>query len=177
MHPAPKADLRSLFEQALDLPPIDRANFLRDLQFKSPILYKQLRSLLFAHEGPSAFFEQDGGLWAQITPTDLTGRRFGAYSIVGEIGRGGMGAVYKASRADEAFHKTVAIKLISGGAILSDSALDAFRRERQRPAQRCPAHSRRTVQLRWRPCDYPTAGRPPACLRWLTAGRYADLRR
>ncbi len=135
MHPAPKADLRSLFEQALDLPPIDRANFLRDLQFKSPILYKQLRSLLFAHEGPSAFFEQDGGLWAQITPADLTGRRFGAYSIVGEIGRGGMGAVYKASRADEAFHKTVAIKLISGGAILSDSALDAFRRERQILAQ------------------------------------------
>ena len=135
MHPAPKADLRSLFEQALDLPPIDRANFLRDLQFKSPILYKQLRSLLFAHEGPSAFFEQDGGLWAQITPADLTGRRFGAYSIVGEIGRGGMGAVYKASRADEAFHKTVAIKLISGGAILSDSALDSFRRERQILAQ------------------------------------------
>ena len=61
MHPAPKADLRSLFEQALELPPIDRANFLRDLQFKSPILYKQLRSLLFAHEGPSAFFEQDAG--------------------------------------------------------------------------------------------------------------------
>ena len=135
MHPAPKADLRSLFEQALELPPIDRANFLRDLQFKSPILYKQLRSLLFAHEGPSAFFEQDGGLWAQITPTDLTGRRFGAYSIVSEIGRGGMGAVYKASRADEAFHKTVAIKLISGGAILSGSDLDCFRRERQILAQ------------------------------------------
>jgi serine/threonine protein kinase len=134
MHPAPKADLRSLFDQAIDLPPIDRAHFLRDLQFRSPLLYGQLRSLLLAHEGPSAFFEQDGGIWTQITPMDFTGRRFGAYSIVKEIGRGGMGAVYQATRADDAFHKTVAIKLISG-AVLSDSALDSFRRERQILAQ------------------------------------------
>ncbi len=134
MHPAPKADLRSLFDQAVDLPPIDRARFLRDLQFKSPLLYGQLRSLLYAHEGPSAFFEQDGGIWTQITPMDFTGRRFGAYSIVKEIGRGGMGAVYQATRADEAFHKTVAIKLISG-AILSETALASFRRERQILAQ------------------------------------------
>ena len=59
MNPAPKVNLRALFDQAIDLPPIDRAHFLRDLQFRSPLLYAELRSLLFAHEGPSAFFEQD----------------------------------------------------------------------------------------------------------------------
>ncbi len=134
MHPAPKANLRSLFDQAIDLSPIDRAHFLRDLQFRSPLLYAELRSLLLAHEGPSAFFEQDGGIWSQIAPMDFTGRRFGAYSIVKEIGRGGMGAVYQATRADEAFHKTVAIKLISG-AVLAEAALDSFRRERQILAQ------------------------------------------
>ncbi|WP_051670516.1 serine/threonine protein kinase [Bryobacter aggregatus] len=131
----PKVDLRALFEQAIDLPPIERAQFLREVQFKSPLVYQQLRSLLIAHEGPSAFFEQDGGMWAQLTPTVLIGRRFGAYKIEEEIGRGGMGAVYRASRADDAFHKTVAIKIISGGAILSESALDSFRRERQILAQ------------------------------------------
>jgi hypothetical protein len=46
-----------------------------------------------------------------------------------------MGAVYLASRADDVFYKTVAIKVISGGAALSESALEAFRRERQILAQ------------------------------------------
>lgn len=135
MQLGPNADLRSLFEQAIDLPPIDRARFLREVQFKSPLVYQQLRSLLIAHEGPSAFFEQDGGLWAQLAPVVMIGRRFGAYRIEEEIGRGGMGAVYRASRADEAFHKTVAIKIVSGGAVLSERDLDAFRRERQILAQ------------------------------------------
>ena len=132
---AAKPDLRALFEQAIELPPIERARFLREVQFKSPLVYGQLRSLLIAHEGPSAFFEQDGGLWAQLAPVVMIGRRFGAYQIEEEIGRGGMGAVYRAARADEAFHKTVAIKIVSGGLVLSETALDAFRRERQILAQ------------------------------------------
>jgi len=40
------------------------------------------------------------------------GTRLGAYEIQGEIGRGGMGAVLLASRADEAFERQVAIKLL-----------------------------------------------------------------
>ncbi len=129
------ADLRSLFDEALDLPPIPRATFLRDVQFSSPLVYQQLRELLIAHEGPDAFFEQEGGMWAHVGPPSFLGRRFGAYVVESEIGRGGMGTVYRASRADEVFYKTVAIKLIAGGAALSESALDAFRRERQILAQ------------------------------------------
>ena len=43
------------------------------------------------------------------------GRRVGAYVITSEIGRGGMGAVYLAARADGYFEKQVAIKLLSHG--------------------------------------------------------------
>ncbi len=135
---SPPLDLRSLFDQALELPPIARAELLREVQFKSPLVYSQLRELLMAHEGSNEFFEQfekDGGLWAHFTPPSMIGRRFGAYLVESEIGRGGMGAVYKASRADDVFYKTVAVKLISGGAALSESALEAFRRERQILAQ------------------------------------------
>lgn len=135
---SPPLDLRSLFDQALELPPIARAELLREVQFKSPLIYSQLRELLLAHEGSHEFFEQferDGGLWAQFTPPSMIGRRFGAYVVESEVGRGGMGAVYRASRADDVFYKTVAIKLISGGAALSESALEAFRRERQILAQ------------------------------------------
>src|SRR6266478_6221071 len=38
--------------------------------------------------------------------------RLGNYEIVSEIGRGGMGAVYLAERADQQYKKQVAIKLI-----------------------------------------------------------------
>ena len=40
------------------------------------------------------------------------GTRLGAYEIVREIGRGGMGAVYLARRADAAFERAVAVKLV-----------------------------------------------------------------
>lgn len=124
---APK--LRDLFEQALPMQPIERAEFLRQIQFRWPLLYADLTALLFAHRAPAAFFEQDGGVWAQAAVTSFIGRRFGPYVIEAEVGRGGMGTVYRATRADDTFHKTVAIKVIAGAA--ADTTLEAFRRERQ----------------------------------------------
>lgn len=61
-------------------------------------------------------------------PADLTGRRFGAYEVVEEIGRGGMGAVLRARRADGEFEKDVAIKLIRPGAY-TEATKDRFRLE------------------------------------------------
>src|SRR6266700_5368366 len=43
---------------------------------------------------------------------DRTGERIGAYAVVKELGRGGMGAVYLAERADGQFEKQVAIKIL-----------------------------------------------------------------
>ncbi|MDX1384187.1 MAG: serine/threonine-protein kinase [Thermoanaerobaculia bacterium] len=43
------------------------------------------------------------------------GRTIGAYRLTGVIGRGGMGVVYEASRADEHFEKKVAVKLMPYG--------------------------------------------------------------
>lgn len=42
-------------------------------------------------------------------------QRLGAYQIERELGRGGMGAVYLATRADEQFQKQVAIKVLKRG--------------------------------------------------------------
>src|SRR5262249_59577862 len=49
---------------------------------------------------------------------------------VGEIGHGGMGAVYRAVRDDDQYQKEVAIKLMRGG-IASDFLLERFKAERQ----------------------------------------------
>lgn len=60
----------------------------------------------------------------------LIGQRIGVYELTREIGRGGMGAVYLAVRADGEFDHSVAIKLIKRG-MDSDLILKRFRRERQ----------------------------------------------
>jgi eukaryotic-like serine/threonine-protein kinase len=56
--------------------------------------------------------------------------RVGAYRLIGEIGRGGMGTVFRAVRSDPAFDREVALKLVDPG-IASEEALRRFRSERQ----------------------------------------------
>jgi eukaryotic-like serine/threonine-protein kinase len=60
----------------------------------------------------------------------LAGRRVGVYRLDEEVGRGGMGVIYRASRADGEFDQTVAVKLIKRG-MDTDAILQRFRRERQ----------------------------------------------
>ena len=60
----------------------------------------------------------------------MIGKQIGAYKIECELGRGGMGAVYLASRADEQFQKQVAIKLVKRG-MDSDFVIRRFLGERQ----------------------------------------------
>ena len=58
------------------------------------------------------------------------GQRVGAYELLEELGRGGMGSVWLARRADDQYQKRVAIKLIKGG-LDSDLIVERFRAERQ----------------------------------------------
>jgi eukaryotic-like serine/threonine-protein kinase len=62
--------------------------------------------------------------------TSRIGERVGPYRIVRTLGAGGMGSAYLAERADEAFEKRVAIKLIKRG-MDTDAVLRRFRQERQ----------------------------------------------
>ncbi len=58
------------------------------------------------------------------------GDRIGAYRVLRPLGRGGMGAVYLAERADDTFRKQVAIKLVKAG-FGTEESLRRFRAERQ----------------------------------------------
>ena len=72
--------------------------------------------------------------FARQAPAQPSGRRIGAYEIVREIGRGGMGAVYLAKRADGQFEKQVAIKLLKRGTD-TDEILRRFHAEQRILAQ------------------------------------------
>ena len=62
--------------------------------------------------------------------SDVLPERIGPFRVVGEIARGGMGAVVRAERDDGMFQQTVAIKLIRGD-IASDRAKARFAEERR----------------------------------------------
>lgn len=66
--------------------------------------------------------------------TDLIGSRIGAWRLRSVIGRGGMGVVYHATRADGAFEQDAALKLIRFG-LDTPTTRERFRRERQILAQ------------------------------------------
>ena len=60
----------------------------------------------------------------------MIGKRISQYQIVEQLGRGGMGEVYRAVRADDQYQKQVAIKLVRAGAD-SGFVIGRFRNERQ----------------------------------------------
>src|SRR6184192_3629107 len=127
--------VQALFEQALELPETERAKFLEQKCIGDDALRREVESLLESHASAGAFIDERSRFFSeedfqngdQAVPA---GQLIGAYRIVREIGRGGMGTVYLAERADEQYKKQVAIKLIKRG-MDTDSVLRHFRNERQ----------------------------------------------
>jgi serine/threonine protein kinase len=74
----------------------------------------------------------DGDTPAPFTSSDCVGRRVGKYEVVAELGRGGMGVVFKAHQTD--LHRTVAIKMIRSGTIAGPEDVIRFRAEAEATA-------------------------------------------
>ena len=125
--------IEALFHAAKGLGPSERRALLAG-EADEPGLVAEVERLLVAHDRLGDFIQTPAiALTAAPAPADElapSGRRIGAYRIVREIGRGGMGTVYLAERADEAFRQQVAIKLIKRG-MDTDLVLSRFRAERQ----------------------------------------------
>src|SRR5262245_50089636 len=68
---------------------------------------------------------QDTGLVARVGLTP--GSSFGRYAILAEVGRGGMGAVYKAM--DPVLNRVVAVKILSDRYIATEDDVRRFERE------------------------------------------------
>ncbi len=127
--------VEQVFESALGHPPAERASFLDSACEGDSSLRNQVETLLMALDTDGTAAVPSSSFSTPITDTlvpanSVIGRRLGAYRIVQEIGRGGMGSVYLATRADDEYQKRVAIKLIKRG-IDSDFIIRRFRNERQ----------------------------------------------
>jgi serine/threonine protein kinase len=132
--------VQEIFNAAVDLPPAERAALLERECAGDMTLRDEVESLLASDEQATSFIEDPASaiprdlMDATADDEDFAGRRFGAYQVLREIGRGGLGAVYLAARADEQFEKQVAIKVVRRG-LDTDDILRRFRAERQILAQ------------------------------------------
>ena len=150
MSPERWQQIEAIFQTAVDLKTADRAAFIGKACAGDEELKSEVEKLMADYESADSFIESP--VWTdssflnssakkiisesideqaeQLDQEDLTGRQIGAYRLVNEIGRGGMGAVFLAERADGEFSQNVAIKLIKRG-MDSDFIIRRFRHERQ----------------------------------------------
>ena len=138
MTPERWQQIRDLLDGAMQLEPRERRTYLDHNCSADPTLRREVDSLLMNEAGLGEFLEvpaaEQAGLVAGVLDAEpaagWVGRRIGAYQIIEQIGRGGMGEVYKAVRADDQYRKQVAVKLVRTG-FASNAVLMRFKAERQ----------------------------------------------
>ena len=120
-----------LFDLALDLPAAERAEWVARRCGGDRRLAAEVNELLAAHERLGLLDESVGGLARALFDATVTAggsdpdapalatrfdgaadRRVGAYRLLGELGRGGMGVVHLAERDDGHYRRRVAVKLL-----------------------------------------------------------------
>lgn len=125
--------LNDIFHEAAARQAAERDSYVRSACGDDAELRAEVERLLAAHDRAGLFIEAPAlatpGAWPELEST-REGQRVGPYRIVRELGRGGMGAVYLAERADGLYEQTVALKLIKRG-MDTERVLARFRAERQ----------------------------------------------
>jgi eukaryotic-like serine/threonine-protein kinase len=130
--------VKTITAAALDQPEARRAGFVVDACAGDEPLEQEVRSLLLSAVNAAPLFEAPVFAAAHAVnvieqaaraTAPRIGGRFGPYRIIKEIGRGGMGRVFLAERADEEYRQVVALKIAHDAR--SAEGLRWFRDERQ----------------------------------------------
>ncbi len=142
--PAEWARIEPILDEVLDLDPPDRPAAIARACGADASLQAHVEALVAADAGAAEFLETPAAEYAAVVvragaagPADnepqgreSPGDLIGPYRLIREIGHGGMGRVFLATRADGQFEQQVALKLVRGAA--SGGEIHArFLRERQ----------------------------------------------
>jgi eukaryotic-like serine/threonine-protein kinase len=130
-NPARWQRLKSILADVLEhTSPEERTAALEQSCDGDTALLREAQKLLAQDTSVFEEFAEIAATRLRCDERDRIGERMGAYAVVKELGRGGMGAVYLAKRADGQFEKRVAIKVLKRGTD-TDEVLRRFRIERQ----------------------------------------------
>ena len=145
--------LSPLLDELLELTPAQREARLATLQAQDPALAEELAPWLSELGGldHSSFLQAP----ALPAPPGLAGQAVGAYTLVRELGQGGMGSVWLAQRTDGRFEGEVAIKFLSAG-LFSAASAERFAREGRIMARLAHPHIARLLDA-----GHLTQGGPP----------------
>jgi eukaryotic-like serine/threonine-protein kinase len=99
-----------LFHQCLNLDNDSQQQLLADVGKDDPELASIVAEMLANHSKSQDFLESSAHEWTNIE----IGQSIGPWSVIREIGQGGMSTVYLAERNDGRFNKLVAIKFLHG---------------------------------------------------------------
>jgi serine/threonine protein kinase len=128
--------IQRIFLQVVDLASPARNLVLEQMCGEEQALRAEVESLLRADEtglgtlGAAISSAIKTEAVSLLDTSRIEGKRLGAYRLIREIGRGGMGCVYLGQRADEQYESDVAIKVVRPG-LDTDFILRRFRHERQ----------------------------------------------
>ena len=120
--------LSPYLDEAFAMTDGERSRWLSALRSESPTLAGHLASLLHDHRAlaEAGFLEKSAvGLPGEST---LAGQTLGVYTLLSQIGQGGMGSVWLAERNDGRFERRVAVKFLNL-ALVGRAGEERFKRE------------------------------------------------
>ena len=118
--------LSPLLDELLDLPDDERALRLSVLRAEDPPLAEAIAAML--QHLPAIERGEFMQASALPKPEGLAGQQLGPYTLVREIGHGGMGTVWLARRTDGRYEGEVAIKFLRSG-LFGHGDAERFQRE------------------------------------------------
>ncbi|MEM9530170.1 MAG: serine/threonine-protein kinase [Pseudomonadota bacterium] len=122
--------LWQIFEAAVELPEDQRQSYLSEACADDPALHERVEALLASDAREAGLLDAELDTSSLVADAVNLPDTIGAYRIVRELGRGGMGQVFLGERDDPQFKQQVAIKLIPLGRY-SDAVQKRFVLERQ----------------------------------------------